>query len=35
VIDKIWAWATEHEVRWLAALCYDAERIKDKLTGAV
>lgn len=35
MIDRIWSWATEHEVRWLAYLCYEVVWFKDKLTGAL
>jgi hypothetical protein len=35
MIDRLWEWATDHEVHWLAFLCYEIVWVKDKMTGAV
>jgi hypothetical protein len=35
VIDRIWNWATDNEVAWLAYLCYEAQWLKDKVTGVL
>lgn len=31
MIDRIWQWAMDRDVSWLAYICYEAEWIKDKV----